>query len=234
MKNDALGDRMKSYEDAYRLYLPRRMPVIIRIDGKSFHTYAKGLEKPWDDGLESCMYDAATLLCQNIQGAQFAYIQSDEISVLVHNYKRLVSDSWFGNNLQKIASVSASLATAGFNLNAGKIFPNKPPALFDSRVWILPESEVNNYFVWRQKDAVRNSISLLAQALYSHSELQHKNSSDKQEMCFQKGVNWNALPTYRKRGVCVVKQDSTWCLDLEIPTFSQDKNYVEKYLTTLE
>lgn len=234
MKNDTLVDRMKGYENAYRLYLPRRMPVIVRVDGKAFHSYTKGLERPWDYSLESCMYDAAIFLCENIQGAQVAYIQSDEISVLVHNYKRLTSDSWFANNLQKMASVSASLATASFNLRASKLLPDKPPALFDARVWVLPETEVNNYFVWRQKDAVRNSISSLARSLYSHSQLQNKNSSDMQEMCFQKGVNWDTLPTRRKRGVCVNKPSNTWCLDLEIPTFSQDPMYIEKYLETLE
>lgn len=230
----SLGDRMKSYENAYRHYLPMRMPVVLRIDGKAFHTYTKGCDRPWDKNLEACMNQAAMSLCENIQGAQLAYIQSDEISVLVHNYKRLSSEAWFDNNLQKMGSVSASIATAAFNSLAAAMFEHKSPALFDSRAWILPEAEVCNYFLWRQQDATRNSVSMLAQSLYSHKELQNKKFNELQEMCFQKGHNWNDVPTDRKRGRCVVRNEETWELDTEIPVFSQERDYIERHLVTEE
>jgi tRNA(His) guanylyltransferase len=230
---DLLGDRMKGYENSYRTYLPKRLPLIIRIDGKAFHTYTRGMQKPWDSDLEICMSVTAKELCDSIQGAQLAYVQSDEISILVHNYKRLNSEAWFDNNLQKITSVSASIATAIFNLSATTLELSSNLALFDSRAWILPEAEVCNYFIWRQQDATRNSVSMLAQSLYSHNELQNKNSSQLQEMCFQKGTNWDSIATKNKRGFCVVRKNG-WQADYEIPIFTQDRQYIEKHLETLE
>lgn len=231
--SDSLGDRMKGYENAYRLYLPKRLPVIIRIDGKAFHTYTKGMQKPWDSGLEICMRVTAKELCDSIQGAQLAYVQSDEISILIHNYKKLNSEAWFDNNLQKLTSVSASIATAIFNLSATSLGLSPNLALFDSRAWVLPEAEVCNYFIWRQQDASRNSVSMLAQSLYSHKELQNKNSPQLQEMCFQAGHNWDSLPTHHKRGFCVIRKEG-WVVDDEIPIFTQDRSYVEKHLATEE
>lgn len=232
----SLGDRMKGYENAYRHYLPMRMPVMLRIDGKAFHTYTKGLERPWDYELEECMNKTAQALCENIQGAQLAYIQSDEISILLHNYKKLTSEAWFDNNLQKMVSVSASIATATFNQAASCLLPSKGLAMFDSRVWVLPEVEVCNYMIWRQQDATRNSVSMLAQSLYSHKELQNKKFNELQEMCFQKGHNWNDVPTDRKRGRCVVRCqiEDNWYIDKEIPIFSQEREYIERHLETEE
>lgn len=231
---DSLGDRMKGYENAYRTYLPKRLPLIIRVDGKAFHSFTRKMNKPWDEKLETCMEAGALYLCDKIQDAQLAYIQSDEISILVHNYKRLNAEAWFDNNLQKLTSISASLVTAAFNKKSAEIGLSSGIALFDSRVWILPEAEVCNYFIWRQQDSTRNSLSMLAQSLYSHKELQGRKSLELQEMCFQKGINWNDMSTSHKRGRCAVRKEGKWVIDNEIPIFTQDRNYIDQHLITLE
>lgn len=225
---DALGDRMKEfYEDRTRIFLPRRTFTIIRIDGKAFHTYTKGLERPFDMQLVKDMDETACYLCKNIQGVKFAFVQSDEISILLTDFEKTTTDAWFDGNIQKMASISASLATAKFNeLRPGKL------ALFDSRVFTIPSAiEVENYFIWRQQDTVRNSISSVAQSLFSHKELERKNADQQQEMCFQKGVNWNDFNVILKRGRLIVKEEykkedairSRWTT-INPPIFTQERN----------
>lgn len=261
--SDNLGDRMKSYEDSYRLSLPIRMPVILRIDGKAFHTYTKKCDKPVDQGLVDCMNSTAIELCKKVQGCQIAYVQSDEISLLLNNFKDINTQSWFDNNLQKMVSISAATASVVFTMNSDMIWgddcvdggsgelvcqPIRKPAFFDSRAFILPKEEVNNYFLWRQQDATRNSVQMLARTLYSHKECTDKNNSELQEMIFQKGINWNDCPVTQKRGRCIVKtktikegknpktgevfkaERSEWVVDNNIPIFSQNKEYIEKYI----
>lgn len=257
MSQDSLGDRMKSYEDAYRISLPIRMPVILRIDGKAFHTYTKGCKRPVDQGLVDCMNVTAKELCKNLQGCQVAYVQSDEISLLLNNYHDLETQSWFQNNLQKMVSVSAGIASATFTVNSPMIWGTKEsiptvkimkPAYFDSRAFIIPKEDVVNYFLWRQQDATRNSVQMLARSLYSHKECTDKNNSELQEMCFQKGINWNDCPTPQKRGRCIIKKSvekeaynrmtdkwetairSSWEVDNEIPVFSQDREYINRFV----
>lgn len=249
MSNDSLGDRIKTYENAFRQYLPSRLPVILRVDGSHFHTYTKGCKRPTDENLVSVMNETAAYLCKNIQGSQLAYVQSDEISILLNNYKSLDTQSWFENNLQKMASVSASMAGAVFTSMSSIIFGGKMKiATFDSRCFILPKEEVVNYFLWRQQDATRNSVQMLARTLYSHKELIGKSNSELQELCFQKGTNWNSCPTTQKRGRCIIKTKSLkegknpktgeifeaerteWTVDNEIPIFSQDRNYINQYV----
>jgi tRNA(His) guanylyltransferase len=264
MSNDSLGDRMKSYEDVFRLQLPIRMPVILRIDGKAFHSYTakkspiKGVEKPVDAGLVECMNDTAIALCEEIQGAKIAYVQSDEISILLNNYQTNDTQSWFDNNLQKMVSISAAVASVTFTENSYKIWGidesrEDPyyltmPAYFDSRAFVLPKEDVVNYFLWRQQDATRNSVQMLARSLYSHKECTNLNNSQLQELIFQKGINWNDCPTSQKRGRCIVKKyteksalnpktqqyetalRSEWIVDNEIPIFSQDRNYINQYV----
>jgi tRNA(His) 5'-end guanylyltransferase len=217
---DPLGDRMKDfYEDRTRYKLARRTNTIIRIDGKAFHTFTKGLDRPFDRGLIEDMDKTAEFLCQNIQGAKFAYVQSDEISILITDYDDIDTHAWFDGNLQKMASIAASLATAKFNQLrmartcsdsdgdlAEKMLANLEIeqfklAMFDARVFQIPyQEEVINYFIARQQDATRNSISSAAQSLYSAKELNGKKTSDMQEMIFQKGINWNDFTPREKRG----------------------------------
>lgn len=232
------GDRMKEYENAYRIKLPKRMPVIIRIDGKAFHSYTKGMDKPFDTELTNAMWETSKYLTANIMGCKLAYTQSDEISLLLTNYDKLATESWFDNNIQKIASVSASLATAKFNEIMREKHPNKT-ALFDSRVWMLPHDEVCNYFLWRQQDATKNSISMVAQANFPHKQLQGLNGGQMQDkLMLEKGINWSNIPTWQKRGACIVKQyykkndakRSKWEVDLETPIFSRDRDYIEKHV----
>lgn len=218
---DSLGDRMKKfYEDRTRFSLLRRTYTMIRIDGKAFHTYTKGLKKPFDIGLIEDMNATAAYLCKNMMGAKLAYVQSDEISVLLTDFDDLSTQAWFDNNLQKMSSVAASLATSEFNrlrlariINSNEETPikllmieKKTMANFDARVFQLPTlTEVVNYFIWRQQDATRNSISSVAQSLYSHKELHGKSSNEMQELIFQKGINWDGFSYREKRGGVITK-----------------------------
>jgi tRNA(His) 5'-end guanylyltransferase len=260
---DPLGDRMKDfYEDRTRYKLARRTNTIIRIDGKAFHTYTKGLQRPFDQGLMEDMNKTAEYLCQNIQGAKFGYVQSDEISILITDYDDIDTHAWFDANLQKMASIAASLATAEFNrlrlirkmnttvATAGSILEQFKHAMFDARVFQIPyQEEVINYFLWRQQDATRNSISSVAQSLYSAKELHGKKTSDMQEMIFQKGINWNDFTPREKRGSIIRRVEHVyarrdepimdgktrvieaykrkkWEADPNTPIISQDKDYL--------
>ena len=114
-EKDSLGDRMKGYEDAFRIYLPKRIPLIIRVDGKAFHTFTRNLERPFDEDFMDIMLDTAIRLCIEIQGVKLAYWQSDEISLLITDYDTLMTQAPFDKNLQKLVSISASIATSTFN-----------------------------------------------------------------------------------------------------------------------
>lgn len=202
--NDSLGDRMKTYEAASRYVLPRRTYTIIRVDGRSFHSYLRHAEKPYDFTFIEDMGYVAVTLCEEISGAVFAYHQSDEISVLVQDFDAPGTQAWFGGVLSKVVSVSASTAsTRLYSRRPGVVLP-----LFDSRAFTIADpSEVANYFIWRQRDAVRNSISMAAQAHFSAKQLHGVNTSQMQEMLWsQKGINWNDYPDEAKRGQVVVKR----------------------------
>ncbi len=254
---DALGDRMKDYyEDRTRIRLPRRTYTIIRIDGKAFHTYTKGLNRPFDDGLIEDMDETTAYLCKNIQGVKFGYVQSDEISLLLTDFDDLSTDAWFDGNLQKMCSVAASLATAKFNQlritrgllkgMEGMSESLNKLAMFDARVFqISSPIEVENYFIWRQQDATRNSISSVAQSMYSPKELHGVKTDEMQEMVFQKGTNWNDFSPRKKRGGFVTKflmvngkpkQDNQeifiedvvrnkW-IGIDCPVFTQDREFL--------
>jgi tRNA(His) guanylyltransferase len=203
MSQDPMGDRMKGdYEARAQTQLPRRTHTIIRIDGKAFHTYTRGLDKPYDKRLMDDMAETTRFLCQEIQGARVGYTQSDEISILLTDYATRQTQAWFDGNVQKIVSIAASIATAQFN----KLRPAGRLAFFDARVFTIPQDlEVINYFLWRQRDAVRNSISMLAQAHFSAKQLHGKNTSAMQEMLWaEHGVNWNDEDPRFKRGTIVV------------------------------
>jgi tRNA(His) 5'-end guanylyltransferase len=233
MDKTSLGDRMKEYENAYKFSFPKRMPIIVRVDGKAFHTFTRKFDKPFDTNLISMMNETALYMLNNIQGAELAYIQSDEISILIHYYKTIDSEPWFANELQKIVSVSAALASSQFtySLNSLRYFDfARGPIQFDSRAFVLPEDEVCNYFLWRQLDWTRNSVQMFASSLYSHKELHKKNVSMMQDMIIEKGRNWNNLDTSLKRGRCAIKADYGIYIDNEIPIFTQDRDYINKHL----
>lgn len=230
-KKDSLGDRMKAYEYVSRNYLTRRRPVIIRLDGKAFHTFTRGLKRPFDDILVKSMQDTMKYLCENIQGCVLGYTQSDEITLVLVDYQSRESDAWFDNNIQKMASVSASMATMAFNQNFALRYKELEEnvfeawnvtdeeykyvdilrkklhsAMFDSRVFTIPKEEVVNCLIWRQQDATRNSIQSVGQANFSQKQLHGKKCNDIQDMLMlEKGVNWNDYPTTLKRGSCCIK-----------------------------
>ncbi len=231
MKDD-LGDRMKeNYENRYRFYLPRRTNTIIRLDGKSFHSYTKHLEKPFDKGLVEDLDKAVINVLPHIQGVQFAYIQSDEISLLLQDFATPNTDCWFDGNLQKMVSVSASILTAEFNsLRAKRFFSELKAnlllsarmdseteefgnteqfklAYFDSRIFAIPDrTEVMNYFICRNNDSYKNAISMLAQSKFSHKQLQNKNGREMIEMLSNIGVDWKDYPQDVKNGRLIVKE----------------------------
>ena len=254
--SDSLGDRMKQYEYDFSYTVPRDMPIMMRLDGKAFHTYTRGLEKPFSQLIIDAMWETAMVLCSEIQNARLAYIQSDEITILIYPRRLFESEPWFGNKIQKMVSVSAGIASGVMSLESNKIFSKPKRACFDSRVWVLPSHEVCNAFIWRQQDWTRNSVQMLARSLYSHSILHGKDNSELQEMCFKQGRNWNDLPLYLRRGACLVRKQYTapsnshpfrspdesgepsirykWVVDKNIPIFSQDRNYIDKHLEVLE
>lgn len=197
-----LGDRMKRYEATTRHTLPRRTYTIIRVDGRAFHTYLRGATKPFDEQFMDDMDAVAEALCQEITGSVFAYTQSDEISILITDFASEQTEPWFGGVIAKQVSISAALATAVLN-------ERRPGAraLFDARVFTISDPvEVANYFLWRQRDAVSNSISMAAQAHFSHKRLHGVSSGGMQELLWSEaGVNWNAYPDGCKRGRVTVR-----------------------------
>ena len=209
MSKDALSVRMKEfYEARTRTYLPRRTYTIIRLDGKAFRTYTKNVDKPFDYGFIDDMNETAKHLCESIQGVKLAYVQSDEITLVLTDFDTLSTDAWFNGEVQKIVSVSASLATARFNqLRMCRLQSSDIKlAYFDSRCFTIPsQQEVFNNLIWRQRDCIRNSISSLAQALYSHKELEHKNQDDMKRMCADKGFDWNDFGEDVKYGRILIK-----------------------------
>lgn len=226
---DELGERMKEqYEHRTRFFVPRRTYTIIRLDGKAFHIYTKKLKKPFDADLYSDMDNAIIAMLPHIQGAAFAYTQSDEISVLVTDFATPNTSAWFDGNIQKIASVSSSIITAEFNkmrmerlfrcsvmvANNNVIMQSEykdefKGAYFDSRIFTIPDrTEVMNYFIWRNQDCARNAVSMVAQSQFSHKELQGKSTTMMQEMLMtQKGINWSKYDKALKNGRLIVKEN---------------------------
>lgn len=267
-----LGDRMKEYEYTTRNYLPRRVPIIIRIDGKAFHTFTKGFIKPYDKLLSEAMADTTKYLVENIQGCVLGYTQSDEISLLLLNSQTLETEAWMKNNLSKMLSISASMATLAFNrsFEAGvrkvsdaweshknhlkSIYTDKldnevitnwnkstnKGALFDSRAFILPNmDEVVNYFIWRQEDASKNSVQMLAQTLYSQKQLQGLHTGEMQNKMFEeKSINWNNIEVRFKRGLACYRKEVPMVsnngvrkkviIDTEIPIFKENRDFIFK------
>lgn len=273
---DDLDVRMKTfYEQIPKTKLMRRCPVALRIDGKAFHTFTRGFHKPFDEILINSMQETMKYLCENIQGCVLGYTQSDEITLILVDYKKLTSSAWFDYEVQKICSIAASMATMAFN----KFFANNvgdyctynyerednsheeyehilslaidKGAMFDCRCFNIPKEEVTNLVYWRQLDASNNSVQMVGQANFSHKELQKKSCNEIQDMLMtQKGINWNDLPTYQKRGSCCIrnkiviksdgvmetvqlrdtsKSENEWIIDTDIPIFKgEGREYIDR------
>jgi tRNA(His) 5'-end guanylyltransferase len=260
----SLGDRIKAYESAYNYKFPIRLPLILRLDGVHFHTNVKKwkCKKPFDDHLINAMQMTALYLCENISGAQIAYTQSDEITILVRDDMSNDSQPWHGKELNKIMSVAASKATNAFNYFYFSMGDSSTPAPigikelaeFDCRGFIVPEYDIYNVFLWRQRDCEKNSVQMLARSLFSQKQLHGKNGSQMQDMMMlEHQVNWNDLETTKKRGSCIIKKEAdrevpardsrgsviegetqiitrpTWIIDNEIPILSQDPDYINRF-----
>jgi tRNA(His) 5'-end guanylyltransferase len=260
---DGLGDRIKKYEKAFNPAFPIKLPLILRLDGRSFHTMVKKWKclKPFDENLIEAMLFTAKTLCENIAGAHVAYVQSDEITILVRDDMGFHSQPWYDKKINKIMSVAAAKASNAFNFKfhgskkLGVDVNLNELAEFDCRGFIVPEHEINNVIIWRQQDASRNSIQMLARSNFSHNQLNKKNNSEIQDMLMSLDppVNWNDLDTHLKRGACIIKKDDikqvpkrdekgkvipgefseinrpAWVVDKEIPIFTQDKNYINQF-----
>ena len=272
--------RMQNYKYTSDQSLMRRTPVIIQIDGMHFHTFTKGLDKPFDEILVRSMQDTAKYLCENIQGCVLAYTQSDEINLLLIDYQGLDSQAWFDNRIQKLTSAAASLATLEFNRRVAervrimrtmvfhrnypdnsnektheiakylkKFRATKNGATFAACAFNLPQDEVTNFFYWRQQDAIRNSIQMVGQANFSHTELQHKSCEDIKQMLRDKSEAtggtikpWEDYPIFLQRGTCIIKNEEVldqndpeickrfyWDVDENVPIFKGDgRNYINK------
>ena len=202
--NDPIGTRMKeNYEFRAKYVLPRRTYTIIRVDMRCGHTYTQGMQKPYDMFFVDGMNAVADALVREAAGSVMAFTQSDECSILLWDFKQIHTEPWFDGNIQKLASVSASIATRAWACHAiteGRISPGLPS--FDARAFSIPDPiEVANYFIWRQKDATRNSISGLAHSILGPAKCHGLNTDNLQAaMLKEAGVNWSHEPEWFKNG----------------------------------
>lgn len=197
----SLGDRIKRYENVYRATATPRMPLMVRVDGRAFHTFTRGLSKPFDPGLMSAMVSAAVEVAKDMQGFKAAYIQSDEATFCITDYDSLETSGWFDYNTSKIVSISAALMTANFN----RFFYSDHLAVFDSRAFSIPKEDVVNAFLWRAMDWKRNSIQMYARAFFSHKQMHGKAQSDIHEMLHGIGKNWATdLSDQEKNGTFIM------------------------------
>lgn len=253
----SLSDRMKRYEAATRFLLPPRTYTVVRVDGKTFHSFTRHCDRPFDYTLMDAMAVTATRLIDMLHGGVLAYVQSDEISVVLQDFATHSTQPWMGGVVQKQASIAASIATAAFN--AAYTHPDGVTAMFDGRVYTLPSKvEVMNYLVWRQQDATRNAVNMAARSCFSDKRLHKMKTAARQELLFtEAGVNFNDYPTRAKRGVVVRKESfvgpvtytradtgqvvttydveqTRWVPDTEIPIFTQDRPYLDALIPSME
>jgi tRNA(His) guanylyltransferase len=252
---DALGDRMKTqYENRARHYFPRRAFTMVRVDGKAFHSWTRGLKKPYDVDLMECMDAVAIALCEQCAGARLAFVQSDEVTVLLTDFADEGTEAWFDGSQSKIESITASIATMAFNMavmDAGckdiaypdefpPIAKKQPNAMFDSRAWCMADRvEVINNLIWRQKDAERNSVTMLASHYASHKELHGKNISDRHDAIHAAGDNWNNHPANFKRGRIIQRVvgengRSRWEVNNETPVFTKTPEFLDSLIPKLK
>ena len=252
--HDSLGDRMKGYESRNQYFLQRRTPVCIRVDMRAGHTFTKGFVRPFDEVFGNAMIRTMEYCAKNIGNCVFSYCQSDEITFILVDYEKLETDAWFDYRTDKICSISASMATMAFNKyfteevqdhidGIDPIFitdteiklidiyerAREKGAMFDARCFNIPKEEACNLVYWRQLDATRNSIQMVGQANFSHSELQGKSCNMIQDMLHeQRGINWNDYPTRWKRGVAWTKETG---IDYEMPILKgEERQYVDKLI----
>lgn len=271
-----LESRMKEYESASKMYLTRRVPVIVRVDGRAFHTFCKGMNRPFDYTLTEVMERVGCYMLENMQGCVFGYRQSDEISFLLLDYKNLNSDAWFKYNIQKVASSAAALATMKFNYEFGRVLATAEAAqeaahegkvtpefymyyqamsqktglaMFDARAFNIPESDVCNYFIWRQKDAIRNGILSVGRHYFGEAGIHNKSTAEIKNMLAEhEGIDYNiAFMPFDRHGMAFYKASvevpannenakketvsrRKVISDMNIPLFTEYREFVERWL----
>lgn len=233
IKKDSLGDRMKQYEAVNDRILVPKMPFIVRVDGKAFHTYTRGLVKPFDETMCKTMIEVTKKLCEEIPGAVLGYTQSDEITIVCKYTDRIKSQAWFNGRLRKIETIAASKATKWFNKifsekaqeyienfegteeykHILKVFYNKKSGMaeFDARAFNIPEWDCINNVIWRQQDATRNSVEAVGHTNFSTKELHKVNCEGIKEMLLkQKNIDWETdFTPYQKYGAFCYKIHET-------------------------
>lgn len=206
---DTLGDRIKELEgvETSARFMPQ-LPVIARMDGRSFSNFTRGMTKPYDTDMVKAMVETTKYLVEETN-ACIGYTQSDEITLIFFS-KDEKSQIFFDGRKFKMTSMLASLTSTKFLLMAQSIWPdrvNKTIPVFDARLFQVPSKEVAvDALGWRVADAVKNSITSAANCYYSHNELMNKNGKEKQEMLFQKGINWNDYPRFFKEGTFIQRR----------------------------
>ena len=248
------GKQIKeNFENSTRSYLTPKGYFFLRLDGKAFSSYTRDLQKPFDLEFMADMNDTAKFLCENIQGTKCAFVQSDEISIVLTDFETPQTSLWFDGNIQKIVSTSAALASAKFNQLRLARGLNKL-AVFDSRVFPVPDFYwANEVFIWRQEDCSKNSIQMLARTHFSHKHCENKSSRDLLEMLkVEKNISWHDCPVGFQRGRVIHKQSRTipsgskvlesgktininehtrqdWVI-VEPPVFSQEPNFLKQFI----
>ena len=215
---DTLGDRIKGYESVSKPLLTRRTPVFVRVDGNAFHTFTRGCKKPFDQDIIDCMVYATQMTAREMQEFELAYTQSDEATFMLWDFRELETQPWFGYELNKVVSITASIFTAHFNKKWQDIFHNKyvctPDdehnknlarriAYFDARAFNVPYDDWPNVFIWRQRDWERNSIQMLARSLYSHKKLHSKSTVELKELCNLLDKDWDKQSGQHKYGTFI-------------------------------
>lgn len=263
---DTLGDRMKSYENCYRFQLPPHFPIIIRLDGRAFHTYSSDFVKPYDSTLHFGMVEATRALCCEVEGCKFGFTQSDEISLVVVSGENPNTTPWFDNVIAKITSIAAATTSVAFHeaMREAVVENNEYKSdaefkkayktylgdkikrvVFDARAFVVPIHEVTNYFIWRQQDAINNSIQALAQTQFSQKELNNKKNAEILKMLAAKDIFWENYEPWQKYGSGVVKNrvaaqvivyknetlkiwHNNWDECKDLPIFSENKAWLEE------
>lgn len=207
-KNDAFGDKVKAFESASaKVVLDESQPMCVRLDGKAFHTFTRGLARPYDQRLSDAMVATMNYLVEKTD-ARLGYTQSDEIT-LVYFKTAPHQQTYFGSRVQKLTSVLASMATAKFNSEVTKNIPEKADlfAFFDCRVWNVPTlQDAADVFIWRQDDAIKNAVSMAAHAKFSDKKLLGKSSKEKVEMLAEVGIDWHSYPEFFKSGTYAMRK----------------------------
>lgn len=236
MTADSFSARMKGYKAAYDHVLTGRTPVIAHVDGIGFSQYTRKCEKPFDQKLGDVMIDVAVGIIERVQGAMVAYTQSDEITVLLHGYKTIASMPYRGNRVQKLVSEMAGPTSSHFTALSHRIWDEGKlsgirEAAFAAAVFLVPENDVNNFFLSRQKDGIRNSVQMLTRSLYSHKQVDRKKVAEMKEMCTSYGAPWEDLDLRWQRGACVYRDASGGIfIDRSVPLFNKDRSYIERHL----